>query len=140
MRAAGFLPRGLLAAAIFTGGCSDRGASVLQDPSPDPEPTVSFSDDVQPIFDARCIVCHDSDGPSGLTLLSGASYGELVGVTAAGYTALRIAPGDPENSVLYNKITDSGLYGGIMPAVGPPLTAEQISAIATWIEEGALDN
>jgi len=91
MRAAGLLPRGLLAAAIFTGGCSDRGASVLQDPAPDPEPTVSFSDDVQPICDARCIVCHDSDGPSGLTLLSGVSYGELVGARQSGIPELRFA-------------------------------------------------
>lgn len=140
MRPAALLQRGLLVAAVFAGGCSDRGASVLQDPTPDPEPTVSFSADVQPIFDARCVVCHDSDGPSGMTLLSGVSHGELVGVTATGYAALRIAPGEPESSVLYNKITDSGLYGGIMPAAGPALTAEQIAVIAAWIEEGALDN
>lgn len=129
-----------LAVALAGGGCADRGSPTLPEEPGGPEPTVSFAADVQPIFDQRCIVCHDSGGTSGLRLVAQFSYADLVGVTATSYAAVRIAPGDPQASVLYNKITDTGLYGGRMPAVGDPLTAPQIQTIRTWIEEGAPDN
>jgi mono/diheme cytochrome c family protein len=122
---------------MLAAGCSDRGSPPLISPPP---PTISYRDDIQPIFDARCTVCHFTGGFADLSLLAGASYHDLVNVQASGYNAIRIVPGDPEDSVLYNKVTNTGLYGGIMPAVGPPLTDPQIAAIRTWIEEGARDN
>lgn len=51
-----------------------------------------------------------------------------------------IVPGDPETSVLYNKVADTGDFGGIMPAAGAPLSAQQIDTIRRWVEDGALDN
>ena len=116
--------------------CSDEG----RDPTVPAGTEVSFAADIQPIFDARCTVCHGVGGNGGLNLLPGASYANLVNVTASGYAAKRIAPNDSDNSVLYGKVSDTGIYGGRMPAAGDPLTDEQIANIRTWIQQGAPDN
>jgi hypothetical protein len=68
------------------------------------------------------------------------SHGNLVNVTAQGYPpALRVVPGDPDESVLYNKMADTGRFGGSMPPSGA-LSTPEIELIRTWITEGALDN
>jgi hypothetical protein len=55
---------------------------------------------------------------------------------------MRIAPGDPSNSYLVQKIEGaSGIVGVRMPANGPPyLTDGQISIIRRWVEIGAPNN
>jgi hypothetical protein len=47
-----------------------------------------------------------------------------------------IAPGDPERSFLYRRMTDSRL-GSIMPLGAPPLPESQLSIVRLWIEQGA---
>lgn len=104
-------------------------------------PDVSFSTDIQPIFNERCIVCHNETHSTGLDLQEGASHNLLVNVTTAGYAPnVRIAPGSTENSVLWHKIIDDGTFGGQMPAIGPLLSNFQMEKIEAWIEQGALDN
>ena len=95
---------------------------------------VSFTDDVQPIFNQNCTSCHPSSG--NLDLTASNSYNQLVNVDASGYSAKRVVPGDPEHSVLYKKIDGSGAYGSNMP-LGGSLSAAQIAIIKQWIEEGA---
>jgi hypothetical protein len=125
----------LLSTAILSAGCSDDGSSPMDPP---PQTAVSFSGDVQPIFDSRCTGCHP--GNADLELTADVSYENLVGVQATGYNAIRVVAGQPDSSVLYNKVADTAVYGGIMPASGAPLTAGQIETIRSWLEEGAEDN
>jgi hypothetical protein len=128
----------LLFIAILSAGCSDDGDSSPMDPPP---PTaVTFSGDVQPIFNSRCTGCHGVAGNAGLNLTADDSYENLVGVQASGYDAILVVPGNPDSSVLYNKVADTGVYGATMPAAGTPLTSQQIETMRTWIEEGAEDN
>jgi len=106
--------------------------------------TVSFANDIQPIFNASCAVsgCHVQPAPkAGLVLAAGGSYANLVGVTSQNYSpAQRIVSGDPSTSVLYNKISNTGQFGGKMPPSGIGLSAQQIELIRLWILEGAADN
>jgi len=102
--------------------------------------TVSFANDIQPIFSNTCIGCHPISG--GLDLSPGASYSNLVNVTTFGYApARRIVPSDTVNSVLYVKITKSvSPYGQRMPQNGPQLPRSLINKIGAWIIEGAKNN
>lgn len=102
---------------------------------------VNFTVDIQPIFTARCIQCHNENHSTGLDLREGNSYNLLVNVTSANYGPnLRVVPLSIENSVLWNKITDSGVFGQKMPPVGEPVSNFDIEKIESWIELGALDN
>ena len=102
---------------------------------------VNFAADIQPIFTARCIQCHDQNHQTGLDLREGNSYNLLVNVSSTNYAPnLRIEPLSLENSVLWNKITDSGVFGQQMPPIGEPVSNFDIEKIESWIELGALNN
>lgn len=107
--------------------------------------TVSFSTDVQPIFDSSCMAsCHTSGGAAAfLPLSSDVSYGNLVDQPATRTTGggTLVVPGSPSDSVLYQRITQSGTVNGNSPM--PPsgmLGSSDIEKVSTWINEGALNN
>ncbi|SVD47715.1 uncharacterized protein METZ01_LOCUS400569, partial [marine metagenome] len=107
--------------------------------------TVDYNDDIQPIWNTNCISCHTSTHSSGLNLTSGNSLGELVDVPSEGVNyggALRVASGDPGSSVLYDKITGGGSYGGQMPPYGSGdlMSEANRTLVQTWITELATDN
>ncbi|MBC8192591.1 MAG: T9SS type A sorting domain-containing protein [Candidatus Marinimicrobia bacterium] len=94
---------------------------------------VDYETEIQPIWNANCMGCHGTQG--GLNLADGQSFANLVDVEANGYPGvMRVASGDPSTSVLYNKVANTGVNGGVMPQ-GGSLTAEQIALISTWITE-----
>ena len=118
-------------------GCSDRGGDPVN-PGPGDDP-VSFSADVQIIFNDRCIGCHGLAGNGNLDLRAANSYANLAGVDSFGYTGLRVVPGDPDASVLYRKLTGASGVGDRMPSDGV-LPAGSIAIIGDWIAEGAMNN
>jgi cytochrome c553 len=96
--------------------------------------SVNFDTQIQPIFTANCVRCHGGSG--GLFLTSGASYNNLVGVISQNYApAVRVASGDLTNSVMYNKINNTGVYGGVMPQDAGRMSQANIDLIATWIAQ-----
>ena len=98
--------------------------------------SVDFDTQIQPIFDANCTSCHTASHPTGLDLTSGNSYDLLVDHVSTNYSpALRVVSGDSTASVLYNKIANTGTYGGLMPQGGSQLSASDIHLIATWIQQ-----
>jgi mono/diheme cytochrome c family protein len=117
-------------------GCSDEGDPIAPG-GPDVTGPVSFAEDVQPIFDSRCTGCHGEGGNGGLDLRSPQSYANLVDAGSPNYGAKRVVPGDPDASVLVDKISGGGRYGSRMPPTGSALSAAQISTIRTWVAEGA---
>ncbi len=110
-------------------------AACSKDPTP-PEACASafpdFATCVQPILNARCVVCHGSSG--GLSLESGVAEQNLIRVPAScDPSMVRVAPGDPDRSLLYLKITDDPRKcGGVMPPTGP-LPQEEAEIIRNWI-------
>ncbi|MDD4859216.1 MAG: hypothetical protein PHR56_03315 [Dehalococcoidales bacterium] len=105
---------------------------------------VSFSRDIQPVFDAKCVNCHRStNARAGLVLESGAAYRDLVNVVSEQSALPLVTPGDAEKSYLLDKVKGThatkGGRGGLMPPASP-LPQEQLDLIARWIAEGASDN
>lgn len=92
---------------------------------------VSFSRDVLPIFDRACQGCHGNLG--GWTA---ESYSQ---VTQSGDHAPVILPGDPENSLLVQKIKGTQSIGNIMPP-GGLLSDREIELVEEWVRAGAPDN
>lgn len=102
---------------------------------------VSFSADIQPIFNNNCIMCHNQSHITGLDLREGNSYNLLVNVTTFSYAPnVRIMPLSLENSVLWHKIKGDDVFGARMPAIGDPLSNFEIEKIESWIELGALND
>ena len=78
-----------------------------------------------------------------LPLTEGVSYGNLVGRTSGAKPgAVRVIPGDPDNSYLIQKLEGAaGIVGQRMPrTTGPFLTEGQVSIIRRWIDQGAQNN
>ena len=103
-------------------------------------PLVSFSNQIQPIFNNnnQCTGCHGGSG--GLTITAGASYNNLVNVNAqSSCTSLRrVLPNDADNSVLYKKVSGT-TCGSRMPTNGA-LSTSDITLIRDWINQGAHNN
>jgi hypothetical protein len=100
---------------------------------------VSFSAQIQPIFNQRCDQCHSgSSAPQGLRLDAANSYTDLVNVDSHEVPSLkRVEPGDPDNSYLVQKVEGTADVGGRMPLGGERLSDEDIDLIRQWISEGA---
>ena len=136
----------LIATCLAASAC-DESLSDLTGPTPNLEPT--FSSIQREIFESTdssgrvlCTGCHTSAGRApagGLELTSAVAYANLVNVGSRGKPgAIRVIPGDPENSYLIHKLEGRpGIVGARMPLMGPALTEGQILVIKRWIELGA---
>jgi hypothetical protein len=130
----------------------DESLRSITGPTPDLAPT--FTSIQREIFTstdsagrAACTSCHTTAGgrvpPAGMDLGSANAHAQLVNVASnvkAG--AIRVIPGDPENSYLIHKLEGrAGIVGQRMPrGTGPFLTDGQMRVIKRWIELGALNN
>lgn len=108
---------------------------------------VSYSDDIQPIFDRYCISCHSGTGEGAerseylmtdyYSVLKGTKFGEVVVpgsrlssslfLVVAGKTApeIRMPPHNEES---------------LASGRGVMLSADAIETIGLWIDQGAKDN
>ncbi len=105
---------------------------------------VSFADDIQPIFDASCIVCHVSGGIADAIMHLNAeeSFDASVGQPSVQDASLtRVVAGDSSTSLLFQKVSsDSPPVGARMPLGGAPLSDADIALIRDWIDQGAANN
>jgi hypothetical protein len=140
----------LVALALLATGC-DENLRDIAGPTPDLDPT--FSAIQRDIFGATdstgraaCSSCHNAQGArfaANLNLADGSAYAQLVNVASTGKPgAIRVVPGDPDNSYLIHKIEGTpGIVGQRMPRTnGPFLTEGQVLIIRTWIRQGAQNN
>ena len=96
---------------------------------------VSYSSEIQLIFSANCIGCHnDGNSPSGGLKLT--SWANLM---AGGVSGQVVQSGNSSNSRLIQKLRGTA-SGDQMPQYGTPLEESIISTIETWINEGAQNN
>ena len=85
---------------------------------------ISFENDIQPIFNARCILCHNQFHPF-LDLRDSVSYKQLLydGFSIPYYVIVY----DPSQSLLIQHLL--GVNYSIMPPTPPPLSKDQIDII-----------
>lgn len=103
---------------------------------------VTFNDLQEQVFVPNCALsgCHDAATQSGSLDMSSseASHAGLVNALSECDGKLRVVPNDTANSYLLNKLgVGPEPCGSLMPELLPPLTAEQIDFITSWIEAGA---
>ena len=87
-----------------------------------------FQRDILPIFQSNCAKsgCHDVG-----TRQKGFAFVDYDGVLRG------IDPGRPDNSEIYEKITEDRSDKRMPPPPNTPLTSAQIASIRQWIQEGA---
>ena len=105
---------------------------------------VSFSNQIQVIFNANCTSCHISGGIADTIMHLNAeeSFDALVNRPSVQDTSLtRVVPADSSASLLFLKVSsDSPPVGSRMPLGGIPLSQADIALIRDWIDQGAPDN
>lgn len=96
------------------------------------KPRVDFESEIAPLFARHCVSCHGTEKRQGGLRLTNrrdafipSDSGEPV-----------LIPGDPEGSILWERISspDESLR---MPPEGPPLTAIELEKVRRWIQTGA---
>src|SRR5439155_18869299 len=91
-------------------------------------PPALFETDVQPLFKAKCLRCHGDKARKGdLDLRTHAS------VLKGGESGSVVLPGNPEKSLLYEKVRS----GVMPPSKKDPLSEAEVALIRRWIEPGA---
>lgn len=131
-------------------GCDEK-LSDIAGPTPGLEPTYSsISANIFTSTDSSgrvaCTQCHTNQGrtpAANLNLLTEAGHAQLVGVASIQKPgAIRVIPGDSENSYLIHKLEGrSDIVGQRMPRTsGPFLTEGQMLIIRRWIDQGAQNN
>jgi len=118
--------------------------TVIRDLEPQPEETAgteetaetgsgvpSFANDIRPILEEDCAICHGS--------LGGWDASSYESVINSGDNGPVVIPGDPDNSLLAQKLLDTQEIGGVMPP-GGKLPESIIQLFIDWIAAGAPDN
>ena len=123
-------PRLAVALALLVAGAAGAPPAGGQD-----EEQVDYARDVQPILEAFCYECHGEDRSlreADLRLdIKENAFADLGGFP-------NIAPGDPDDSELYIRVSSEFLEMRMPPyEAGTQLTEEQIETIRLWILQGA---
>ncbi|MBF0350451.1 MAG: hypothetical protein HQM11_05435 [SAR324 cluster bacterium] len=91
------------------------------------------------IFAKYCVICHSGEFPMGGMSLEADQYTNVVVNKRLSSTRIPIVnPGNSDGSYIYMKITgDANIKGVQMPAMGGPLSDNDIALIKQWIDVGA---
>jgi len=98
-------------------------------------PTVNsfYAKHIHPILDSNCVGCHGGGQVKG-----GLRLDSYESVMNGGQDGPVIFAGQPEKSLLFERITLPPGHKQFMPAEGkPPLRPEEIAWIKAWIQQGA---
>lgn len=112
-----------------------------------PGTSVSFAGDIRPLLSRSpggC-GCHlpSSTGAGTGTQLSGLDLSSLDTLRAGGHNSGSriVVAGQPCDSIMYQKLSDSPPFGSRMPLNGPPFfNDDELRLLHDWIAEGANDN
>jgi len=123
--------------AMFIAGCNkdyNYVAPQINTSAPPPVTPISFSSDIQPIFNTDCNKsgCHDGNNYDP-NLTAGNSYDAL-------FNTGDIDTTNAANSKIYIRITYPTSNSKFMPKGGSPLANSEISKILGWIQQGAKNN
>jgi mono/diheme cytochrome c family protein len=93
-----------------------------------------FAADILPLFQEQCIACH-----SATQSLGGWDSSSYAGVMESGDHAPVVISGDPDGSLLVQKLLGTQTVGSQMP-ITQLLPPEQVQVVIEWVLAGAPDN
>ncbi len=138
----------LVSCAVILSGCgAGSGEGLDQDGNPiGANNSIPLADNLASIqaniFTPSCALsgCHSGASPqAGLLLTSANSFASLVNVPSTQVSLLMLVkPGDALNSYLVQKVEGTASFGVQMPRLMPPLSAQKIQVLRSWIDKGAL--
>ncbi len=91
-----------------------------------------FAKDVQPVLARKCVMCHGA-----AQQISGLRLDNADGAAKGGYSGAVIEPGKAASSKLIERVS-STKDGFRMPPAGPALKPEEVEALKSWIDAGAI--
>ncbi len=132
-----------LRASLFTLALTSYSALALANPAPATPAAlaaaapatasgVDFIRDVQPIFESKCLECHNPNKIKGKLLMDTAAALLKGGDTGPGLIA-----GKPDESEIIKRVVLPKDHDDIMPPKGGPLAANEVDVLRRWVADGA---
>ena len=118
--------------------CSKGVPSAMAAPGSQPAPTPSqiefFEKRIRPLLVDHCYDCHSTKGKQS----GGLRLDDRDALIAGGKDGPAVIPGDPENSMLMQRVLEKDDIKRRMPkGEDDPLSPEEIADLRTWIKQGA---
>jgi uncharacterized membrane protein len=96
-----------------------------------------FEDMLSPVFEAKCMSCHNEQRSKGDFLMR--SYGDILKAGKSGEPS--ITPGEPMKSEVFKRVTLPEDHADRMPPEGKtPLSFAEVALLKFWIDAGAADS
>ncbi|HEY2251449.1 MAG TPA: c-type cytochrome domain-containing protein [Planctomycetaceae bacterium] len=140
--ASGLLKKGIMkqhwivTLAVVLAACASNvspGQAEDEKPVPDKPAAVAVAyDQVRPVFQKRCVTCHDEGRNKG-----GLDLSTLEGIKAGGVSGPAVVSGNPDESSIY--LLTAHLETPRMPPNNPKIPQREIDLIRRWIEGGLVD-
>ena len=119
----------LFACLTFLGGILEPAANAAA------QKPVDFDRDIRPILSDKCFACH---GPDAKQRMANLRLDAREGIFTDRGTYRIVVPGDSSKSRMYQRVSSAkASFRMPPPASGKTLSAEQISLIKQWIDQGA---
>ncbi len=90
---------------------------------------VSFTKQIAPLLNSKCLTCHDNNAAGKLML---DSFAEM---KKGGKSGVLLQPGQPQKSLIMGRLTAAGPQR--MPKDAAALSKEELDLVGNWIKQGA---
>lgn len=133
-----FVPAGIETVRDLRIGLYDGATGVDDLSAIAPTPAVDFITQIQPIFTAQCMACHNdiATNSGGLDLQPWASYAALVNVLSVEAPGVKLVePGRPDRSYLMEKISSAQPQVGTRMRPGDPMALALQALMRDWITQ-----
>ena len=97
-----------------------------------PDSIYVFEDLIYPVFEEKCIACHNKKQEYG-----GLNMSKYQNIIKGGNSGLGIQKGNPYKSLIYKRVSMSQNEANFMPPAGTPLSFDQVAVLKWWIDNGA---
>ncbi len=126
--------RGLWLATTLVCAALGQGALAQNpgNPSDEDSPGEVFLSQIAPVLVERCIECHNAERRS-----AGLCLDRIAGLVEGGNSGSLWQAGQPDESLLIQKIRGTAPDGQRMPRGRPPLEPAVIEQLAAWVAQGA---
>lgn len=117
------------------GAGSEARDAVEQTRAVDADPRLAFyREEVRGLLAARCMRCHNPVGAQDAGRLDLTSMRAML---RGGWSGAALVPGDPDASLMIERVRSDDLEIRMPPPEDPPLTEEEIAVLERWIAEGS---